>query len=1235
MILRQAKRGPNMGHCFYGCSQFPECNGTLDIPEDEQEEASPELRSQSQLADSGETKAQEDIRPYTDTSSLKFPVVLTARSRAKGLMTEFFDSIAVPNDLLLAINTGEIDRFTLNNYSKWRVDFTPAETHLSAEALSTVSIMEKIVNRGSITRLSGALESKIMSLFETVTVEKYDQALVENTYGSMYVPNVPTQWLDGDKRGALGNMTAEEYFYKQILLDILGPNNIKDVLPQVLFSSLVIIGDKENAATMSQRVDFLVSHNGKAMVIEIDDPTHSNYRQRDRSRDLILEENGLEIFRIPVDELVVKGGINLDACKKRLHDIYDVIPKTETVSQYLQAVRLAQNFQLLLIRLLKVGKIIRNKFTSIQYKSTNLPNLMVHNQAKVLQYALDDLKELDGAIAVLYEVKPYLSKVALVDQAADLVVSVNDDYDIKQDKLIYIQDINFPLQLAQNIYKDQIYVAPVVVEEILRYFLNYIFRFDDFRPNQIDGIIRSLQGEDSIILLPTGSGKSVVYQLLSMILPGMTIIVDPLVSLIEDQVDNLRRVGVDRVIGITSATEYKEQIQDALSKGFYFMAYVSPERFQIEGFRESVVMYCVDKIVSVCAIDEAHCVSEWGHDFRTSYLNLAQTCRTLLKSSTRIPPILALTGTASESVLRDMERDLKIDDDAIVRPSSFDRKEIEFDIIPTSSDKKALTLLKILQEDLPARFGNDFSNFWQLQHDQTNCGLIFCPHIKGKFGVLQVLRHVRNIKIRAEEYYGQQPKGQKPMSDAEWDKVKRINAANFKNNQFPLLVTTKAFGMGIDKPNIRFTIHYGLPQSIEAYYQEAGRAGRDRNQAYSYVIVSNDFPEENNILLGPGTSLEQLKVAVQSKSKFEQDDISRMLYFHTTSFDGVDEELKRTQVLLEKIGDMSRNKRVSVSGGNERTAYEKVVYRLLIIGVISGYTVNFANNEFNLQVNKFDPFVISESYGEYVRGYQDDDNYVKNARQKIDSIQQTNPLAFIWDTMKILLEEFIYRIIEDSRRRAFSNLLQITNEASQIEDPFERSPLVRKRILDFLGNSYGDVIKLIIDSPADLDQVVSTIDSLKNKSYRQLFAELGRTLQAYPEHPGLLLAHLALQFRSRTYDHEVAVNTLFAVFEYGVEKYSISFHDLTNKFVWVLSFIDNEDYEPILFNLIYKIRRDDFNWLLIDSLPEDKKYIPEFQELSRITSETLNTIGKEELWKPKKFKTLRNKRKQSRVTSKN
>lgn len=254
-----------------------------------------------------------------------------------------------------------------------------------------------------------------------------------------------------------------------------------------------------------------------------------------------------------------------------------------------------------------------------------------------------------------------------------------------------MRDVFAPFRLAQEGFPASPAALKQPGESVLRYFLEYLFRKDGFWEGQYEVVSRALQGLDAIVLLPTASGKSIAFQLASMLLPGRTIVIDPIISLVEDQIDNLGGYGIDRCIGITSQIEAvaREQAVLHFGQGEYLFTYVTPERFQIASFRESLTALTAHTPVSLIAIDEAHCVSEWGHDFRTAYLNIGRTSRNYCRRDNRTPPLLALTGTASKAVLKDVQRELGIEDfDAIITPKSFDRPELRFQVVHCRSHEK-------------------------------------------------------------------------------------------------------------------------------------------------------------------------------------------------------------------------------------------------------------------------------------------------------------------------------------------------------------------------------------------------------------------------------------------------------------------------------------------------------------------------------------------------------------------
>lgn len=436
----------------------------------------------------------------------------------------------------------------------------------------------------------------------------------------------------------------------------------------------------------------------------------------------------------------------------------------------------------------------------------------------------------------------------------------------------------------------------------LVYFLQNIFRKNSFREGQVSILRRALAGQSTIALLPTGAGKSLTYQMATLLQPGIALVIDPLKSLMRDQDDNLRRQGIDSTVFVNNSLKAEERrlAVDEIAAGRYHFAFVSPERLMIDEFRDH--LRCMDaRGTGFCyvVVDEAHCVSEWGHDFRPAYLRLGRNARKYCHTmEDRLPiPILALTGTASFDVLADVQRELEIlDDNAIVAPQKFEREELEFQIIAIEppelmprktyeagqvvAEKKQDALIQALA-GLPTEFGIDRSRFFSDRDEQTQAGLIFAPHATGRsaFGVVKLAGLIRQeipeLRNRTSHYSGGQD-GDDPETSINTQRA-------YKQNQLSLLVATKAFGMGIDKPNIRYTIHFSMPASIESFYQEAGRAGRDREKARCIVLYSPALQPDNSS--EPAVTVDK----------------GLMLSFHHNSFKG---EVKEKRILFELLSNI-------------------------------------------------------------------------------------------------------------------------------------------------------------------------------------------------------------------------------------------------------------------------------------------------------------------------------------------
>lgn len=325
--------------------------------------------------------------------------------------------------------------------------------------------------------------------------------------------------------------------------------------------------------------------------------------------------------------------------------------------------------------------------------------------------------------------------------------------------------------------------------------LQETFGYQGFRPGQEELIRHVLEKKNVLGIMPTGGGKSICYQLPALLLPGVTLVVSPLIALMKDQVDALVDNGIPATFlnSSLSAMENQSRLQD-LAQGRYKLLYVAPERLQ----GGELVRLLSHIQVSLIAVDEAHCISQWGHDFRPSYLALP----TLLATFSGEVPVIALTATATPQVAKDIQELLNIPDENLVQ-TSFQRENLAFSVVKESPDTFLLEYLRM---------------------NQSSAGILYCATRKEVEKQYQRLQHAG---IKVGRYHG-------GLSEQE----RTRNQEDFIYDRIQVMVATNAFGMGIDKSNVRFVIHQQIPGNLESYYQEAGRAGRDGGPSEAILLYS-------------------------------------------------------------------------------------------------------------------------------------------------------------------------------------------------------------------------------------------------------------------------------------------------------------------------------------------------------------------------------------------------------------
>lgn len=1176
MVLRTATRGKNAGGRFYGCSRYPKCKETLEYNPSEQNDAT-------------DTTYQAD----TFRVDHSYPRTLVARSRIQGHHVRFYESAALPKNIFDTLRELEILENSIRTFSQWRLDFPKATKtpQWPERERQVLSVVEKILTRGKITICSPLIEEELNKLFGPI-----DNSILKNGINVTQIlascqSDSLTPWLDS---------AVETKFFQELLPVILGSAYFRWVLPQVDLSSLI---PTNTSQPTSGRVDFFLhTPNGKSIIIEIDGEQHNNQEDADRQRDALLAQYGFNVVRIPAQEVTAGVGPNIAYLDKIVDKSFNIsnesVMHNALLVKVIYASRHIHQIQLALLQAIQTGHIgLLNSDEWIIFSDLEKTGIYTKIEAKkVLAIAVKDLADLFVRLGHLYSIdlcqgKPHICSDSSPSNHSS---SVNISFTGKAANgrtNFYIQHISVPFDIANSVFITSPAILDKPKRNDLEYFLRYIFRKEAFWEGQFDAISRTLEGKDSIVLLPTGGGKSIAFQLASFLLPGRSVVIDPIVSLMDDQIDNLGSMGIDRCIAITSQIENVEDKNRAIAlfgQGEYFFAYIAPERFQTVDFRDSLRSLTVHTPVALIAVDEAHCISEWGHDFRTAYLNIGRISRQYCESNLIVPPILALTGTASRAVLKDVQRELQIDEfEAIITPKSFDRPELKFHIFHSRSSEKSARLIGMLSQMLPGTFSVPVTTFYGLDGARTYSGLVFCPHVNGEYGVVHQAEEIRKaMGIYADFYSGSQPKLSRMGA---WTSTKKIVARKFKNNQIPLLVCTKAFGMGIDKPNIRYTVHFGIPPSIEAFYQEAGRAGRDRHTAHCCIIVSDDDPQRTRKLLDPNTKAEEIAMAIDSLNWQDNDDITRALYFQSKAFPGVETEKSRVLDVIKKLGEVSTKRDCKIAyPKDERAVHEKALHRLLLLGIVSDYTINYSTSEFTVRLSGITKQQMVESYGIYVAGY------IGSRKQvELDKAQKLLGLPindFITQILDLLLR-FIYDIIEKGRRRALQEMLLAATVS-------QNDAAIRQRILRYLeATEYSEILDAIIhESEAGISKTINTFENVRSPNdASELRGQVSRYLESYPDHPGLLMLRALSEAYTRDHNYTLVQQNLYASLTSCIENYGVDKNRMYLFAAWAVSHIarrESQHVDHLLKTLLNVYSERAFAKALVSALPRAHALIP-------------------------------------------
>lgn len=405
--------------------------------------------------------------------------------------------------------------------------------------------------------------------------------------------------------------------------------------------------------------------------------------------------------------------------------------------------------------------------------------------------------------------------------------------------------------------------------------LKQYFGYDSFRKGQSDIIEAILQGQDALAIMPTGAGKSVCYQVPAMLLSGITIVISPLISLMQDQVKSLNEAGINAAyINSTLSEQQMYKALDYAAQGKYKIIYVAPERLETMSF----MTFAQKADISMVTIDEAHCISQWGQDFRPSYLKIVD----FIDSLPERPVVSDFTATATSEVKTDIECILKLKSPKLV-VTGFDRKNLYYSVEHLSGKKKDAYIAAYIKEHM----------------DES--GIIYCATRKN---VDKLYDEFSSLGISVTKYHAGLD-----------NETRKQNQDDFIYDRVQVVIATNAFGMGIDKSNVRYVIHYNMPQSMENYYQEAGRAGRDGGESQCILLFSAQDVIIDKFLLD---SKEFEGVEDEDRSVIRERDLHRL---HTMEMYCKTTECLRNYILSyfgEKTGEPCGN------CGNCNNEYEQI-----------------------------------------------------------------------------------------------------------------------------------------------------------------------------------------------------------------------------------------------------------------------------------------------------------------------
>ena len=1120
MVLKTARRGPNAGSEFWGCSNWSR--------NAQHSSWSLEDAESSSTGDPSSSQDHDPSRRTRSASTTRTAASATATLRPEKVLwsdladhrDEWESRYTSAGARLRTIPESLIPGLERDLGTCW-LAASDLDSHHPAEASTqrVLAMARKILQRGALPFIDPRIETELLERSGLAVTEpgpgslapilskKQDMShLVDHLGFAVQHPLDPSIEFESDEESALARTLLADarlgrFLFAQAPLEALATG----------------LGNRQEG---QRRVDFVFTHPDVSCVVEVDGLQHEGDLSDD-DRDELMSSVHLPTHRIDAQE-AAKG--NLPGGMESLGSL----TLTESPHPLLHGPVQVSRLAMALVEAVRRGFLAGDTWAVQLFDDSGFALTGLHHNLNLL-FAIDQLWGEDfmpSLVQIHHNASTRTwgragSRYEEIDEAP-IVKDVDIFLDLGMGPLqqmpdhdgfptIVIRDAPLPVRVRDAYGEPTVRTVPTIpaheLDTPLETILSSVFALTQFRDGQLDAIKEVIQGRDCVVLLPTGAGKSLIYQMAGLVLPGRTLVVDPLVSLMEDQVRSLRNQSIDRVLSISGFTTQSGQADEALRQvqsGDALFVFLSPERLQMPRFRDSLRVLAASTPINLAVIDEAHCVSEWGHDFRTAYLNVGKSLRKFgADGQQQPPPLLALTGTASRAVLKDVLNDLDIQQRSahtLIKPKTFDRPELRYEVRVTEPSGASATLVGVLNS-MPDYFGSSPATFFQAKSKRPKPGLVFVPHTNGAYGINAVADAISGATgAEVLRYSGSPPKATPKDT---WERAKRAAAQKFMDNDVPIMVTTKAFGMGIDKPDVRYVVHFGIPGSIESYYQEVGRAGRDRQPARCVLVVSELDSTRTARLLSDETDLMDLHEEVaKRRGPQNSDDVDRQLFFYTNSFQGEVSEIASVTQILDDLEPLDEAHVVTLGFGDSSDLTqerERALHRLALLGVVSDYTKDYGRKSFEVTITEATPDTVSDALVMFIERSQPGrssglrDRITKASRGKTRD-------AVVAGTQ--ILTEFIYETIAAARRRSLREMILAARENQGNEERF------RQRILNYLQE--GDVapiIETLTDAKEfDLEPWIQALQDISTIDEAQEWrGSTARLLASYPEQPGLLL----------------------------------------------------------------------------------------------------------------------------------